>query len=254
VKDLQKGFSISILVHILILCAVCVVWIDKPVQRRTISLDFSILNFETHGDRAGAQTGERHTGRKEVVKSDNKIERPNAAQANAKIKVIETAVDHSSITPPSSAGSAGILSDKDGQVEVFGKEGSFVGHEGSRTGNASLANIGQSSGGGQDGGNEGRTIRYGSGSANEKTFNYIREDILKNVRYPEKARRKGLQGKITLSFMVTEAGLTRDIKVINGSGFSELDNSAKEAIKLTTFTQRIPYKLFVILPVEYRLE
>jgi TonB family protein len=254
VKDLQKGFSISILVHILILSAVCAAWIDKPLQRRTISLDFSILNFETHGDRAGIQISDRHTGHEAAVKRDNKIERPNVAQGDTKIKTIETAVDLSSLTTPSSVSSAGILSDKDGQVEVFGKEGSFVGQEGSRTGIVSLANIGQSSGGGQNGSSEGRTIRYGSGSANEKTFNYIREDILKNVRYPEKARRKGLQGKITLSFMITEAGLTRDVRVINGSGFSELDNSAKEAITRTTFSQKIPYKLFVILPVEYRLE
>jgi TonB family protein len=244
VKDLQKGLSISIFIHFLLIGAVWIAWVDKPSQLKTIALDFSIINFKTDKkDVTENLNGGRHSGYAAIRNENNKTEKLNTTKDDTKIRTNEAP-----ITPKE------ILSDKDGQVEVVGKEGSIFGSEEPKIGNASLAGTGQLFGGGQDGNSEGRTIRYGSGSANEKIFSYVREGILKNVRYPEKARRKGLQGKITLSFMVTEAGLTRDIKVINGSGFSELDNSAKEAIKLTTFTQRIPYKLFVILPVEYRLE
>lgn len=253
-KDLQKGLSISILVHILILSAVCSAWINKPAQRRTISLDFSLINFETHGDSAGTQIVDRHTGHEAAVKRGNKAEKPNTTQGDTETKTTGPAAYLSSFSPPISDGTTGIISNKDGQVEITGKKVSSTefGEPGLDT--SSLAKNGQSYGGGQNVNSEGRTIRYGSGSAYEKSFNYIREDILKNVRYPEKARRNGLQGKITLSFTVTETGLTRDVKVVNGSGFSELDNSAKEAITRTTFSQKIPYKLFVILPIEYRLE
>lgn len=253
-NDLQKGLSISILVHILILGAVCSSWINKPAQRRTISLDFSLINFKTDGDRAGAQIVDSHTGREAAVKRGNKAEKPNTPQGDRETKTTGPAAYLSSFNPSISDGTTGIISDKDGQVEITGKKVSSTEFGEPGIGTSSLAKNGQSSDGKQNVNNEGRTIRYGSGSAYEKSFNYIREDILKNVRYPEKARRKGLQGKITLSFTVTETGLTRDVKVINGSGFSELDNSAKEAISRTTFSQKIPYKLFVILPIEYRLE
>lgn len=253
-KDLQKGLSISILVHILILGAVCSAWINKPAQRSTISLDLSFINFETYGDRAGTQIVDRHTGREAAVKRGNKAEKPNTPQGDTETKTTGSAAYLSSFKPSISDGTTGIISDKDGQVEIAGKKVSSTEFREPGVGTSSLVKNGQSSGGGQNVNNESRTIRYGSGGAYEKSFNYIREDILKNVRYPEKARRKGLQGKITLSFTVTETGLTRDVKVINGSGFSELDNSAKEAIIRTTFSQKIPYKLFVILPIEYRLE
>jgi len=254
VKDLQKGLSISILVHILILGAVCSSWINKSAQRSTVSLDLSFINFETYGDRSGTQIVDRHTGREAAVKRGYNAEKPNTTQGDTETKTTGSAAYLSSFSPPISDGTTGIISDNDGQVEITGKKVSSTEFGEPGIGTSSLAKNGQSSGAGHNVNSEGRTIRYGSGSAYEKSFNYIREDILKNVRYPEKARRKGLQGKITLSFTVTETGLTRDVKVINGSGFGELDNSAKEAITRTTFSQKIPYKLFVILPIEYRLE
>ena len=67
---------------------------------------------------------------------------------------------------------------------------------------------------------EGRVVRYGSGSSDEKGFRHIRDDILKNVRYPETARRRGWEGKTLLSFVVSENGSVHDIKIINSSGFS----------------------------------
>ncbi len=67
--------------------------------------------------------------------------------------------------------------------------------EASGTSKASLASARAMPGGGQNGNNEGQTIRYGSGSANEETFYYIREGILKNVRYPENARKRVWKGK-----------------------------------------------------------
>lgn len=253
-KDLQKGLAISILAHSLILGAVYATWIDKPARFKTISLDFSIVNSETHrNDRKGILNGDRQIEHGLVEKKENKkLEHLNSNRDDGK-----TAGDVSGIqpfTPPSPVEFTGNLSDKDGSVEVIGKEGTLARMEDSGTGHASSANAGQSPGAGQNANNEGRAIRYGSGGANEKTFYYIREGILKNVRYPETARRKGLEGKILLSFVVTENGTTCDVKVINGSGFRDLDNSAQDAIRKTTFTQKIPYKLFVTLPIEFRLE
>lgn len=255
-KDIQKSLAISILVHSLIFGAVYTTWIDKPARFKTISLDFSIVNTETDRDNEKAVlNGDRQTGHGSVEKKENKkLEYLNSIRDDGKTKAVGAVSDLQPFTSPPPVEATGNLSDKDGSAEVIGKEGSLARLEASGTGKASLASAGQSPGGGQNGNNEGQTVRYGSGSANEETFYYIREGILKNVRYPENARRKGLEGKILLSFVVTENGATRDVKVINGSGFRDLDNSAQDAIKKTTFTQKIPYKLFVTLPIEFRLE
>lgn len=255
-KDIRKGLAVSILVHCLILGAVYTAWIDKPARFKTISLDFSIVSAETDRDnRKGILNGDRQARYGSVEKKENrKLERLNLIRDYGKTKTIGVVTDLQPLTPPPPVEAAENLSDKDGSVEVLGKEGSLARLEASGTGNASLESTGQSPGWGQSGNKEGQSIRYGPGSANEKTFHYIRESILKNVRYPENARRKGLEGKILLSFVVTENGTTRDVKVIHGSGFRDLDNSAQYAIKMTTFTQKIPYKLFVTLPIEFRLE
>ena len=255
-KDLQKGLSISIFIHFLFIGAVWIAWVDKPAQHKTISLDFSIINFKTDKkDIAESLSGDRNSGYAVIRNKNNKTEKLNTTQDDTRIKTNESSANTPSYNSLASVSPyKGSLSDKDGQVEVFGKEGSIFGSEEPKIGNTSLAGIGRSSGGGQDGNSEGRVIRYGSGNTNEKTFNYVREAVLKNVRYPENARRKGLEGKILLSFTVTENGTTRDVKVINGSGFRDLDNCAQEAIKKTTFSQKPPFKLFVTLPIEFRLE
>lgn len=254
-KDTLKSLSISVLVHGLLIGAVLATWVNKPIQTRTVLLDFSMLNFESRGERAGVLTGDSHAGQYGPVKETTRVEGLNVAQVDKNARGAEFAVNLPPISPPASLGSPGMPSDKDGQVEVSGREGSFAGQGEPGKGTSLPARTGQLPGAGDyGGGSDGQTIRYGSGSANERTFHYIREGILKNVRYPEKARRKGHTGKILLSFTVTEGGVTRDVKVVNGSGFTELDNSAKEAVRQTTFSQKIPHNLYVILPIEYRLE
>jgi TonB family protein len=254
VNDLQKSLSISLLVHGFIIAAVFAAWIDKPIHPKSILLDFSILNFERTGERAGVLTGDRQAGSGGAQKNANKKEKSDEMEIDQEFRTNITTSDLSSLQSAPAHGVTGTLSDKDGQVEVPGNAGSSIGDKETGYGVSYSTGIGQLSAGEGNGDSEGRAIRYGSGTADEKTFRHIRDGVMKNVRYPEKARRKGLTGKILLSFMVTEGGSTHDIKVIESSGFSELDISAKEAVARTRFSQKIPYRLFVVLPIEYRLE
>lgn len=253
-NDLQKSLSISVLVHGFIIAAVFAAWIDKPMHPKSILLDFSILNFERTGANTGVLTGDRQAGSGGAQKNANKKEKSSEMVIDQGLRTNVTTSDLSSLQSAPAHGVTGTLSDKDGQVEVSGKAGSSIGDGETGSGVSYSTGIGQSSAVEGYGDSEGRVIRYGSGSADKKTFRDIRDGVMKNVRYPEKARRKGLTGKILLSFMVTESGSTHDIKIINSSGFSELDNSATEAVARTRFSQKIPYRLFVILPIEYRLE
>ena len=91
-------------------------------------------------------------------------------------------------------------------------------------------------------------------AAGSKDYNYIRDAVIKNVKYPERARRLGLEGKVILSFIVLENGTTKEIKVINSSGHLLLDESAKEAVAMTRIARRGPYRVVVNLPIMFRLQ
>jgi protein TonB len=63
----------------------------------------------------------------------------------------------------------------------------------------------------------------------------------------------GWEGKVVLSFIVRENGSIDDVKVIASSGFPVLDENASETIARTSFRKKVPVRLYVLLPVEYRL-
>jgi protein TonB len=241
-------------VHGLVLAIILSVWMDKPKYPRTISLDFSILNFDGRSGLAGDPRGERHG---ETESASKKISGPKNSRMDSpgtESKIGGHIADYPAMYSSTPGLEKGIPSDKDGQTEIYGKPGSGSGEGDKGTGIVSSGIGEQAPAGGGYGGGEGRTVRYGTGSPDEKTFHYIRDGVMKHVKYPERARRKGLTGRILISFMVSEAGRTHDVKVINSSGFIELDNSAKDAVVRATFSQKIPYKILVILPIEYRLE
>ncbi|HAR96274.1 MAG TPA: hypothetical protein DCR97_09985 [Deltaproteobacteria bacterium] len=86
-----------------------------------------------------------------------------------------------------------------------------------------------------------------------KDFSAIRDAIVKNIRYPERARKMGFEGKVLLSFVVMEDGSTARIRVVQGSGFGLLDEDAKRAVARTRIVKGVPGGTLVLLPVVYSL-
>jgi len=99
-----------------------------------------------------------------------------------------------------------------------------------------------------------RVLDYGRGGSEERNFLFIRETIMSSIRYPERARRMGWEGTVLLSFIVLENGRIEEVKIVSGSGYHTLDDHAKEVVEKTSFKRKMPYKLIVLLPVEYRLK
>lgn len=100
-----------------------------------------------------------------------------------------------------------------------------------------------------------KTLNYSlSGGADERHFSFIRDTIMQGIVYPERARRMGWEGKVVLSFSVRENGSVTDVKVVASSGFPVLDESARETISRTSFRKKVPVRLYVLLPVEYKLQ
>ena len=85
-------------------------------------------------------------------------------------------------------------------------------------------------------------------------YYYIRETVMKNIKYPERARKMGQEGRVVLSFIVLENGATSEVKVTSSCGYRLLDESAKEGVTNTTIHKKVPYKVMVTLPITYRLQ
>lgn len=103
--------------------------------------------------------------------------------------------------------------------------------------------------GNTDGGNDAANRKYLN-----KHFAYIRDKILRNVSYPDAARRMGWQGKVLLSFIITVDGSVRVLKVIQSSGFKILDRSAVETVRDAAPFPRPPGEARLVIPINYRLE
>lgn len=84
-------------------------------------------------------------------------------------------------------------------------------------------------------------------------FTYIRDIITRNISYPFMARKMGWSGKVTVSFVITEDGSVRDVKIIESSGFDVLDRNALDTVRKVSPFPRPPVKAEVIVPVVYRL-
>ena len=151
-------------------------------------------------------------------------------------------------TPATYAGSSGAQ----GEKVTHGTPATYAGSSGS---GSSLQGHGGSAGGteGAEGGGRDKGIGGEIILEEGKDYNYIRHAVMKNIGYPERARRMGFEGKTLLSFMVLENGTTSQIKVEKSSGYRLLDDSAIEGVARTVISQKVTYRVVVRLPITYRL-
>lgn len=84
-------------------------------------------------------------------------------------------------------------------------------------------------------------------------FAYIRDRIIRNITYPEAARRLGWQGRVLISFIITTEGSVRECRIIQSSGFPLLDKSAVETVKDTAPFPKPPGEAQLVIPITYRL-
>lgn len=77
-------------------------------------------------------------------------------------------------------------------------------------------------------------------------------------RYPESARRQGVEGTSLLKIYVSDRGLVEDVLVEHSAGHQELDLAAMEAVKRWRFEparqSNRPVAVWVMLPVRFTLK
>jgi protein TonB len=255
VKESYIGFSISVIIHLFIISFMVIVPLRMQPLTKTILVDFTLIKgqgVESREQRAksSGSSEDSRQGPGAIRKADGHSTRTTDYYSPF---FTEQRVQSSEEKVQKTIETNLIASDPEGQVQVHrevssGKDSMLMG-QGSAQKEKNVAGLSGTTGGGQ-----GRALGYGDGNTDDKTFFYIRENIMKNIKYPEKARRMGWEGKVLLSFVIFENGSIHNIKVVNSSGFPVLDSSAREAIAKTTFSQKVPYRLVIVLPIEYKLE
>jgi len=65
---------------------------------------------------------------------------------------------------------------------------------------------------------------------------FDRNELLKNIKYPESARRAGVQGQVILDVLIDKEGKPVEFTVLKSLGESEWDKAVFEGIKKTKFT------------------
>jgi protein TonB len=84
-------------------------------------------------------------------------------------------------------------------------------------------------------------------------FLYIKERILNQIVYPNLARRMGWHGKVLTSFVIHMDGTVSDIKILSSSGFKVLDENAVATIQDVSPFPKPPITARIIIPISYRL-
>ncbi len=98
---------------------------------------------------------------------------------------------------------------------------------------------------GQDG------SRSGTGSRDTRMIGAIRAAIEKATDYPALARRRGIEGTVITGFRINNKGLPEGITVIKSSGYSLLDNAAKETVMKAAPLPSV--KGDIEIPITFRL-
>jgi protein TonB len=76
-------------------------------------------------------------------------------------------------------------------------------------------------------------------------------------RYPDSARRRGIEGTVIVKAYVTEQGRVKEVQVEQSTGHADLDQAAVEAVGRWRFDParrgRQPVALWVSIPVKFVL-
>lgn len=263
-KQTTVAIFMSMAVHccvIPLLVAASFVVESKPVK--VVEVDFSLIRGQESHHPAPEVKGEIIRRRLQVSGgggvSGTKAQPRHHAPRNPEALPVKEKME----PPPSPT----IVSPSDGHGEtvIHGVAATYADSSGAINGLQSHgdgnAAPGAGHGGGYGGGSGGgQGPGYGAGQGTGKgvldggkDYSYIRDAILKNVRYPDEAIRSGIEGRVVLSFVVLENGTTSNITVVSSSGYRLLDDSATEAVAKTRIQRKVPYRVVVHLPVTYKL-
>ncbi len=263
-RGFSKGLLVSVLVHGLVGAAVCAIPVDKFSKPETISVDFTLVDQEripenpqssgpglTPRTVARTKTDRIVPGPAKKQKEQERLEteaRTVAKEDSGMAPAADPAESEQpfAASPDESREARGASSSSEG-APVAGTAG--VPGSASAQGDARGTTVASLGRGGSPGASSDASAGGQAGMLRE-----IRDSVMRNVTYPDKARRMGWEGRVIVSFTVYEDGSIRDARVLRSSGTSLLDDAAKEALKKSTVRMQAAKRVQVVLPIEYKLK
>jgi len=260
-----KALQLSLAFHVLIILAALGVSSSFSLTNRVMVIDFSIEDSENAGN-TGEESladGSSQPKLKPALKArkpafENKSQEPRRQEAVIEDEVmpVESISVQQAQTPETQA-----------PVQSFNEQGtesqdkwiqaipaSFFTERGNATegsgGNSGLAgkNPGMASSGAY-GNSDSDTIQRKKYL--KENFAYIRDLIQKYAAYPKLARQMGWEGRVTVSFLISSDGNTKDIRIKQSSGIAILDQSSIAAVKKASPFPKPPAEAHIIIPISY---
>ena len=262
---LISSFTASSLIHLALIPAVALIVRSKPIKPSMVPIE--LVELPRIEEPKKVEVPPPPALKPKNITAPKLLSKPALETkslpppASTKEEIKEKAIEPPPAPLPDNRGSASAgwnlgskASDAEGSAagagNLFGKgdtavvDGSGVEGGGGGTGNAGL-------GRGAKGDGTGR-----SGEALSNTARPLGGYQVK-PRYPESARRAGLQGVTTLRVRVLENGRVGDVLVEQSAGFRDLDTAAVDAVKKWLFEParrgKDPVSVWVLLPVKFEL-
>ncbi len=242
-----KGISISLLIHAVTISLLFSLATYKPVQKKIISLDFSIIE----GKRPVAAPASKPAPQTESVKPAKKVTektRPpvKPLAKEKKLPEPEKRVQKKEVIPAEETVPlpAPVPVEEPAIAEATAEMEEAV--------HSRLVETAASPQAESDSEFSGRRKSAEDIYLNEH-FIYIRDRIGRNIIYPGIARRRGWEGTVLVSFLVCKDGTVQGISIVESSGHQLLDRNAVATIRKSAPFPKPPVSARIVIPLTYKL-
>jgi protein TonB len=262
-----KAFELSLAFHALIIIVALGVSSSFSLTNRVMVIDFSIEDSENAGNKGEESLADGSSQPK--LKPAVKAKKPASEKKSQELRRQE-AVRKEEIVPMESISvQQAQTPETQTPVQALNEQGAVLPDklardipEGSFFTEAGNSREGHGGDGGLTGKNTGMATGGVGGNSDsdaaskkkylKENFAYIRDLIQKNAVYPKLARQMGWEGKVTVSFLISSNGNTKNIRIKQGSGIEILDHSSIEAVKKASPFPKPPAEAQIIIPISYK--
>ena len=230
-----KGFGISVAVHAILFFTFFFIASYTQSEKKIIALDFSIMD----GNQSVVSKGKNIVAEAKKVKAVKSKPRPKPLEKKKPIdKPKKPEVKEELTTEPASevVEKTEVIEEVEQQPDTETVDQDML---------AQTVNV-----------NSNSTTDNAAAAAKaqymEQHFAYIKKMIEKEFVYPRIARRRGLEGKVVVSFVICEDGSVHGVKIIESSGHKILDKNAIACIKRATPFPPPPARAELVFPIIYK--
>lgn len=87
-----------------------------------------------------------------------------------------------------------------------------------------------------------------------KYLEYIRKEIMNRIEYPFIAKRRGIEGKVWVAFIIKQDGNFKDINITKESPYSVLNDAVLKAIQNISVAKKPKEEIAVNIPIIFTLK